>query len=131
MLGARPTLKPLSSLELLGMDTLWKRGSATSEELRHALAVRHPMKESTTRTVLKRLEEKGYVRREVAGRVFVYSGAEEPHHLAGKAVRQILDRFCGGSVERLLLGMVTSEVVDQQELERLARQIALRNRREA
>ena len=113
------------------MEVLWGRPPATAEDVRGALAATHPMKESTTRTVLKRLEEKGYVRREVAGRVFVYSGVEEPHHLAGKAVRQILDRFCGGSVERLLLGMVTSEVVDQQELERLARQIALRNRREA
>ena len=43
------------------MGTLWDRRSATAEDVRLALAQRHPMKESTVRTILKRLEEKGYV----------------------------------------------------------------------
>jgi predicted transcriptional regulator len=108
------------------MDVLWQRPRATAEEVRNALAARHPMKESTGRTILKRLEEKGYVRREVEGRVFVYSGVQEPQHIAVKAVRQVLDRFCGGSVERLLLGMVNGDVIDEKELERLAQRIARR-----
>jgi len=39
------------------MDVIWKRSSATSEEVRDALADRHPMKDSIARTVLKGLEE--------------------------------------------------------------------------
>ena len=53
--------KPLSRLEHLIMDALWRKGPCSSEDVRAALAARHPMKESTARTVLKRLEEKGYV----------------------------------------------------------------------
>jgi BlaI family penicillinase repressor len=88
------------------------------------LEKRHPMKESTARTMLKRLEEKGYVRHRVEGRTNVYSGLEPPQQVAARAVRQIIDRFCGGSVEQLLVGMVANDVVDERELERLAQRIA-------
>jgi predicted transcriptional regulator len=121
----------LSELEHHVMRVLWRRPRMTAEEVRQELAALHPMKESTGRTILKRLEEKGYVRREIADRVFVYSSVEEPQHVAGRAVRQILDRFCGGSVERLLLGMVNAEVIGEQDLERLARKIARRKQEES
>ena len=113
------------------MGVLWERPRATAEDVRNALAARHPMKESTTRTILKRLEDKGYVRRDLDGRVFVYSGVEQAEHVAVKAVRQILERFCGGSVERLLVGMVDGDVIGEEELERLARRIAGRKQEEA
>jgi len=111
------------------MDVLWARTTATAEDLRAALAGRHPMKESTVRTILKRLEEKGYARHTVEGRTNIYSGMEEPRNVAAKAVRQIIDRLCGGSVEQLLVGMVANDVVDEQELQRLAARIAQRKSR--
>jgi len=116
--------KPLSRLEHLVMEVIWKRGYADAEDVREALAQRHPMKESTVRTVLKRLEEKGYVTHTVDGRTHVYRGAESPQKLAANAVRQIIDRFCGGSVEQLLVGMVSNDVIDERELERLSKRIA-------
>jgi BlaI family transcriptional regulator, penicillinase repressor len=122
--------KPLSELEHLVMDVVWARNSATAEDVRTALSARHPMKESTTRTILKRLEEKGYVRHTMRDRVNVYTGLVAPQRVAAKAMRHILDRFCGGSVEQLLVGMVTSEVIDEDELQRLARRIADRKKRE-
>jgi BlaI family penicillinase repressor len=123
--------KPLSELEHLVMDVVWARGSATAEDVRAALAERHPMKESTVRTILKRVEEKGYVRHRVDGRTNVYSGIDAPQNVAAKAVRQIIERFCGGSVEALLVGMVNDDVVDERELQRLAQRIARRKREES
>src|SRR5262245_58584058 len=123
MFGAK---KNLSNLEHLVMDVLWKRGSATAEEVRSTLAKRHFMKESTARTILKRLEEKGYVRHRVEGRTNIYSGIDRPASVAAKAVSRIIDRMCGGSVEELLVGMVDHEVIDSRELENLARKIARR-----
>lgn len=119
--------KPLSSLEHLVMSVVWDRGSATGEDVRTALAARHPMKESTARTVLTRLEEKGYLRRRVDGRTNVYSGVDAPQSVAAGAVRQIIERLCGGSVEQLLIGMVDDEVLSERELQRLAQKIARRN----
>ena len=78
--------------------------------------------------MLKRLEEKGYVIHTVDGRTNVYSGADAPHSVAAGAIRQIIARFCGGSVEQLLVGMVNNEVVDERELQRLAQRIAKRRK---
>jgi len=118
--------KPLSELEHLVMNLVWSRKTVTAEQAREALAVRRPMKESTVRTILRRLEQKGYVRHRVEGRTYVYTGCEAPQSVAARAVRSIIDRFCGGSVEELLVGMVDNDVVDEHELERLGRKIARR-----
>ena len=45
------------------------------------------------------------------GRTNVYQGIDEPGNIAARAVRQIIDRFCGGSVEQLLVGMVANDGV--------------------
>jgi BlaI family penicillinase repressor len=121
-----PRRKPLSGLEHLVMGVVWDRGSATGEEVREALAARHPMKESTARTVLTRLEEKGYLTHSVDGRTNVYRGVDAPQSVAAGAVRQIIERLCGGSVEQLLIGMVDDEVLSERELQRLAQKIAKR-----
>jgi BlaI family penicillinase repressor len=115
--------KPLSELEHLVMEVLWSRPAATAEDVRSALIDRHPMKESTVRTILKRLEEKGYAGHIVDGRTNVYNGTDEPGSVAARAVRQIIDRFCGGSVEQLLVGMVANDVIKQDELQRLVQRI--------
>jgi predicted transcriptional regulator len=124
MFSAKNPRKPLSELEHLVMEAVWRLKSASAEDIRAALAARHPMKESTARTVLKRLEDKGYIRHRVDGRTNVYTGVDAPQSVAARAVRQIIERFCGGSVEQLLVGMVNDDVVDEHELQRLAQRIA-------
>jgi predicted transcriptional regulator len=106
--------------ELLGI--VWRRGAATADEVRAELD--RPLKDSTIRTVLRRLEEKGYLTHAVDSRTFVYKPAESPQKVAGRAVQRIVDWFCAGSVEELLVGMVDSKVISRTELERLARRIA-------
>ena len=124
----------LSGLEELVMGAVWSAGSATAEDVRVSLADRHPMKDSTVRTVLRRLEDKGYLRHSVEGRTYRYRPVAPVESVAAGAVRRIVDRLCRGSVEQLLIGMVDSDVVDGAELERLARRIASsreRKRRES
>jgi predicted transcriptional regulator len=116
--------KGLSELEHQVMEILWKQGAGTAEQVREALAPRHVLKDSTVRTVLRRLHEKGYVKHRQEGKAFVYRGVAKPTNVAVRAVRQILDRFCDGSLEQLLMGLVENEVVDRKELEELARKVA-------
>jgi BlaI family penicillinase repressor len=118
--------KALSDLEHQLMEVIWKNGSGTAEKIREALAPKHLLKDSSVRTMLGRLEEKGYVKHKVEGKAFVYSGVEKAQSVAVRAVRQILDRFCDGSLEQLLVGLVENEVVDRAELEQLVRRIGKR-----
>jgi predicted transcriptional regulator len=113
----------LSRLEHLVMGFIWRNGASSAEQVRDGLTDDWPMKDSTVRTVLRRLEDKGFLQHTVDGRTYIYEGVEAPGNLAIRAVRQIVDRFCQGSVESLLVGMVENEVIDQAQLDRLARTI--------
>ena len=119
---ARP--KNLGEVEQVVMDYVWSEGPVTAERCREALAASRPMKDSTIRTILRRLEDKGYVTHEVDGRTFIYHASDERQNVAVRAVKSIIDRFCGGSAEELVLGMVDNDVLDRKQLERLARKIA-------
>jgi predicted transcriptional regulator len=122
--GPKPPYAALSALEHQLMEILWTTGSGTAEQIRTALTPKHVLKDSTIRTVLRRLQAKGYVTHRLEGKAFVYRGVERPRNVAVRAVRQILDRFCDGSLEQLLVGMVENEVVDRAELRKLARRLA-------
>jgi BlaI family transcriptional regulator, penicillinase repressor len=122
--GTSKMPKPLSKLEHLVMDFVWSHGPCSAESVREALASKWPMKESTARTILRRLEEKGYLVHDVDGRTYLYRSTQARQSVATQAVQQIIDRFCGGSVEQLLTGMVDNKIVDRKELERLARRVA-------
>jgi predicted transcriptional regulator len=117
-------LKNLGAVEQLVMDQIWAYGRITAEDCRRALASSRPMKDSTIRTVLRRLEEKGFVSHEVEGRTFVYRALDARQNVAVRAAKAIIDRFCAGSAEELVLGMVDNAVLDRKALKRLARRIA-------
>ena len=117
-------LKSLGEVEQSVMDHIWRHGPSTAEACREALATSRPMKDSTIRTVLRRLEEKGYLTHAVDGRTFVYKASDARQNVAVRAVKSIIDRFCGGSAEELVLGMVNNAVLDRKQLERLAHKIA-------
>jgi len=120
----RNTWNNPSGLEELVMSFVWSQGSTTAEDVRTSFADRHPMKDSTVRTILRRLEAKGYLAHAVEGRTFHYRPVDPGQSVAAQAVSRIVDRFCNGSMEQLLVGMVDNDVIDGKELERLAKQIA-------
>lgn len=112
----------LGELERDILSIVWRMGTITAEQVREELD--RPLKDSTVRTVLRRLEEKGYLAHAIENRTFIYRPAESRQKVAGRAVKRIVDWFCEGSVEALLVGMVDSKVLDRAELQRLAERIA-------
>ena len=118
--------KTLPPLEQFIMDYVWAHPACTAEMCREGVAGERPLKDSTIRTILRNLEEKGYVTHEVDGRTFVYSAVDTKRNVAAQAAQQIIDRFCGGSVEELLVGLVDNQVLKPKQLQRLAEKIASR-----
>jgi predicted transcriptional regulator len=112
----------LGELERSILMIVWRVGTVTAEQVREELD--RGLKDSTVRTVLRRLEEKGYLAHTVENRTFIYRSAETQQRVAGRAVKRIVDWFCDGSVEALLVGMVDSKVLNRAELQRLAERIA-------
>ena len=116
-------LKNLGELEQAIMECVWSKGPSSAEACRETLARDRPLKDSTVRTVLRRLEQKGFLTHTMNGRTYIYRAAEPRQNIAARAVRQIIDRFCGGSAEELVIGLVDNQVLDRQQLERLARMV--------
>jgi predicted transcriptional regulator len=112
----------LGELERSVLSIVWAKSALTAERVREELG--RPLKDSTIRTVLRRLEEKGYLTHLVENRTFVYRPAESRQRVAGRAVKRIVDWFCEGSMEALLVGLVDSKVLGRDELQRLAERIA-------
>jgi predicted transcriptional regulator len=118
---ARPRL---SRLENAVMQIVWERERITSDDVRVAMRPAHDLKDSTVRTILRRLEDKGYVEHGVEGRTYVYRPRVEQQSVATQQVRSIVDRFCRGSVESLLVGMVDDDLISPEKLRELANRIS-------
>ena len=102
------------------MTAVWNAGPSSVESVHQTVSAKRKLKEATIRTLLRRLEQKGYLRHKVEGRAFIYHATEPARSLAARAVRQIIDRLCQGSVEELVSGMVDAKVLSNRELDRLA-----------
>ena len=123
--------KPLTPLEQFIMDYVWAHPDCTAETCREGVASRRALKDSTIRTILRKLEEKGYVTHEVDGRTFVYRAVNSKRNVAVQTAQQLIDRFCGGSVEELLVGLVDNQLLEPKQLQRLAEKITSRKEKKA
>ena len=120
----RARVRPLlTDLEHEVMQAVWSAGPSTVEAVHQAFSRNRDLKEVTTRTMLRRLEHKGYLQHALAGRAYVYRAVEAPRSLAARAVRQIIDRLCRGSIEELVTGIVEANVLSGAELDALQQSI--------
>jgi BlaI family transcriptional regulator, penicillinase repressor len=109
---------PLGDLEHELLTILWKHGELTALDIGKQLA--RKLKDATIRTVLRRLEQKGYVTHAVNSGTFLYRATESADSAAATAVKGIVDRFCGGSIERVLAGLVDAALLDPNQLAAIA-----------
>ncbi|HET9358983.1 MAG TPA: BlaI/MecI/CopY family transcriptional regulator [Vicinamibacterales bacterium] len=117
---------PLTDLQQAILDYVWANGPVSSEAIRQALQRKHPLKDSSMRTLLRRLEARALLTHRIEGKVFLYEAALPPQQVAAGALRHILHRFFAGSVEQMLVGMVDQKVLSAGDLERLARKVRSR-----
>jgi predicted transcriptional regulator len=115
-------ISDLGHLEREVLNLVWQHGPSTADAVQRLVG--KPLKESTVRTVLRRLEAKGYLTHTLDNRTFIYKAADSRGRAVAHAVKRLVDRFCNGSVEEALVGMVDAQIVDRRELQRLAEKIA-------
>jgi BlaI family penicillinase repressor len=114
----KTSLPPLGDLEHELLTILWAHGEMTATAVRKQLP--RKLKDPTIRTVLRRLEEKGYVTHTVQAGTFIYCARASAETAAASAVQGIIDRFCGGSIERVLTGLVDAALIDANQLAAIA-----------
>lgn len=101
------------------MQVVWYSGPCPVETVYEVVARKRDLKETSVRTILRRLEHKGYLQHEEQGRAYLYRSVEPARSVAARAVRQIIDRLCKGSVEDLVTGMVEGKMLSKAEIDKL------------
>ncbi len=103
--------------ELDIMAVLWELGSATVREVQEGLEP--DLAYTTVLTILRTLEAKGHVRRELEGRAHRYFPLVGRDEARATALRHVVSKIFSGSPEALLTQLVAEEAISEAELRRL------------
>jgi BlaI family transcriptional regulator, penicillinase repressor len=117
------TQRPITELQQRILDFVWQKDEVTAEQIREGLLPEHPLKDSSVRTLLRRLEQQGYLEHRLDGKTFVYKATAPTTCHAVNTVRQLIERFWSGSAEQFVAGMVDAKVLSAKELRRLAKKV--------
>ncbi len=103
------------------MKVVWERESVTVRDVYEALLERRKVAYTTVMTMLKILEQKGYVAKTSADRAYVYRAAQPKRQVIGAMVREFVNRVFNGSAEPLLVHLVEEHHLSRADLEEIAR----------
>jgi predicted transcriptional regulator len=106
------------------MEIVWERGEVSASEVRRVLARTRKVARNTVRTLLERMEGKGWITHREEGRTFLYSAAQARQVTIGQKVREVVETVCGGSAEALVTALLDYRGLDSRELERIRLMLA-------
>ncbi len=106
------------------MDVLYRRGRATAAGVMAALP--GEPNDSTVRTQLRVLEEKGHVSHEEEGLRYVYAPAVPRHAARKSALKHLVETFFDGSAEQVVAAVLGGEAarLSDDDLKRIAELVA-------
>jgi BlaI family transcriptional regulator, penicillinase repressor len=110
---------PPTRAELRILNALWELKSGTIEEIIHHPSFSSSPNYKTTQTILRIMEEKRLARHTTGGRVFVFEPAVSREWVEKMCVRTMLEQNFGGSPAKLLVNLLESGPVADEELEEL------------
>jgi predicted transcriptional regulator len=117
----RPRSRTLTEQELEIMKVVWEREKTTVRDVYEALLERRKVAYTTVMTMMKILEQKGFLKKSQEDRAHVYRPAQPKGQVIGAMVREFVNRVFNGSAEPLLVHLVEEHHLSQQDLEEIAR----------
>jgi BlaI family transcriptional regulator, penicillinase repressor len=111
--------EPLSLSQKEIMEIVWDKGEVAAVEVRELLADGRELARETVRTMLQRMEDKGWLKHRVVGRTFFYSAVVPRDAAAGQKVIELIDTVCGGSPERLMTALLDYRGLSAEEAARI------------
>src|SRR4051794_41830752 len=81
------------------MEIVWDQGEVSAREVRRILSRTREVARNTVRTLLERMEEKGWIKHREEGRTFLYSAAQPRQATIGRKVHEMIETVCGGAPE--------------------------------
>jgi predicted transcriptional regulator len=119
----RPKSPALTDAEARVMGVVWQRGTATVADVVTALKKKRSVSYSTVQTILRILEEKGYVSHQKVARAFIYRPLVNERQARRRALRHLMARMFNGSPSLLVLNVLEDDRIEADELNRLKKLI--------
>jgi predicted transcriptional regulator len=114
-----PTLTPQ---ELAIMKVVWRKDEATVRDVYEALQETRPVAYTTVMTMMRILQEKGYLTKATNDRAHVYRPAKPRQQVIGGMVRDFLDRVFDGASDALLVHLARDNKLTPKQ-RRIVRQL--------
>ena len=105
------------------MKVVWKLESATVRDVYERLRARRDIAYTTVLTMMKILEQKGYVKKTRADKAFLYRAARQRAQVIAGMVREFVDRVFDGASRPMLLHLVKDAKLSEKERRALLRAI--------
>lgn len=115
--------KVLTDVELEFMEVVWDQGEVTARSVVDALYTTRKLADSTVRTMLQILEQKGYLAHRAEGRTYVYRPVIDQEEATRKMIQHLADRVSGGSMNVLVKRILELGKISEEELEEAKRRI--------
>ncbi len=106
------------------MEIVWELGEVSASEVRRVLSRTRKVARNTVRTLLERMEEKGWIKHREDGRTFLYMAAQPRQATIGQKVQEVVETVCGGSAEALVTALLDYRGLNLGELERIRQMLA-------
>ena len=113
----------LTDQELEIMKIVWQHGSSTVREVYEELLKRRKIAYTTVMTMMGILEQKGRLMKSDDARAYVYTPAEPQGKVVGSMVQEFVARVFNGSTKPLLVHLVESQNVDQDQLDEISQML--------
>lgn len=115
-----------TELELEILKVLWKEWPLPVREVRARLEAEadRPLAHSTVITMLNIMHRKGFLKRRKVGKAFLFSPKFEKQRVAGKMMRDLLSRVFDGSPSAMVLNLIETADLDNEELAELRKLIS-------
>jgi len=108
-----------TAAEMRLLQILWDRAEATVEDVVAAHPARQRPNYKTTQSLLRIMEQKGFITHESRGRVFVFKPLISRKTIDHRSVKALLSQNFGGSAAGLLVNLLEASPVEKQELDEL------------
>jgi len=115
----RRLLPELSPAQQQIMDCIWEHGELSVSGVRALLKPKRAVARNTVRTLLERMEEKGWLKHREEGRTYLYCAAQPRQTTVGGKIADVVERVCGGSPEMLMAALIDFRGLTKDELSRI------------
>lgn len=109
----------LSKAEMEVARVLWELGAASVRQVHDAMPVERAVDFTTVQTYLRRLEQKGYARAKLEGRVRIYSPKVRPRTVIRETVDDLIERLFAGEAMPLMRHLIEDRGLSDEDLAQL------------